>query len=101
MKNIIWSTVLLALLLSACNSQGTQPVLEASATIQAAPTQTAIQPATPAPGMVSAEPGCTVVSPNPTPGPTLQALFPAATDADWTRGPLTAAVTIMEYSDFQ
>jgi hypothetical protein len=51
--------------------------------------------------MVAAEPGCTVASANPTPNPTMQALFPPATEADWTRGPLTAAVTIMEYSDFQ
>lgn len=101
MKNYIWLTLLIALGLSACSGQGTKQVADASPTSQTAPTPTAVQAATPDPGMVSAEPGCTVVSPAPTPGPTLQALFPAATEADWRRGPLTAAVTIMEYSDFQ
>jgi hypothetical protein len=44
---------------------------------------------------------CTVVSPPPTPGPTEQSLFPPASASDWTSGPDTAAVTIIEYSDFQ
>lgn len=101
MKHVLWFTLLIALLLSACSGRGTEQVLEASPTPETVPTQPADELATPDPGMVSAEPGCTVVSPAPTPGPTLQALFPAATEADWTRGPLTAAVTIMEYSDFQ
>jgi hypothetical protein len=76
-------------------------VKETSPTPSTIPTQPVVQPITPEPGMVSAEPGCTVVSPAPTPGPTLQALFPSPSEADWRRGPLTAAVTIMEYSDFQ
>ena len=101
MKRILWSILLLSLLLSACGSKGTEPMLEASPTPQAAPTQKSIQPLTPEPGVVSAEPGCTVVSPVPTPGATTQAMFPAATEADWARGPLTAAVSIIEYSDFQ
>jgi hypothetical protein len=46
-------------------------------------------------------PGCTVVSFNPTPEPTLQALFPSPGEEDWIKGPDTAAVTIIEYSDFQ
>jgi hypothetical protein len=45
--------------------------------------------------------GCTVQSPFPTPGPTEQSLFPAASEADWTIGPDSAAITFIEYSDFQ
>ena len=105
MKRILWFTLLLALLLSACSSKGTEPVVVKSPTPQKAPTQTVteitVQAATPAPGLVAAEPGCTVVSPYPTPGPTIVAAFPNPTEADWRRGPKTAAVTIMEYSDFQ
>lgn len=46
-------------------------------------------------------PECTIVSRRPTPGPTLQSLFPAPGESDWARGPSTARVTIIEYSDFQ
>jgi len=44
-----------------------------------------------------AEANCTVVSRQPTPGPT----EPLVTDNDWTQGPDDAAVTFIEYSDFQ
>ncbi len=101
MKRILWFTLLLALFLSACSSKGTEPVVVKSPTPQKASTQTTSPTVTSAPGLVSAEPGCTVVSPYPTPGPTIVAAFPNPTEADWTRGPKTAAVTIMEYSDFQ
>ena len=101
MKQFLWFTLLLSLLLGACSSRSTAPVLEASSTPPDAPTQAAIQPITPEPGMVSAEPGCTVVSPVPTPGPTIQAMFPVSEETDWARGLKTASVTIIEYSDFQ
>jgi hypothetical protein len=44
--------------------------------------------------------GCTVVSAIPTPGPTEQSLFPPVGEKEWTQGPDTAEVTIIEYSDF-
>jgi hypothetical protein len=46
-------------------------------------------------------PGCQTISFNPTPEPTLQALFPAPGPEDWKQGLDTAAVTIVEYGDFQ
>ncbi len=46
-------------------------------------------------------PGCQVVSFNPTPEPTLQAIFAPPGEGDWVKGPDTASVTITEYSDFQ
>jgi ABC-type transport system substrate-binding protein len=44
---------------------------------------------------------CTVVSTIPDPDPTQAAVFPPVTEEDWTFGPPDAAVTILEYSDFQ
>jgi len=44
--------------------------------------------------------GCTVVSPEPTLGPTEQSLFPPPGEKDWTLGPADARFTIIEYSDF-
>jgi hypothetical protein len=44
---------------------------------------------------------CTVVSQMPTPGPTEQSIFPPVSGSDWVMGPDTAAVTFIEYGDFQ
>ena len=48
-----------------------------------------------------AEVYCTVVSRQPTPGPTEQSLVPLVGDQDWTQGPDDAQVTFIEYGDFQ
>jgi len=45
--------------------------------------------------------GCTVESPQPTPGPTEVSIFPPVTGEDWILGPEEAPVTILAYSDFQ
>lgn len=45
--------------------------------------------------------GCTVISPDPTPGPTEESLFPAVSDEDWSIGQENAAVTILIYGDYQ
>ncbi|MCZ7551852.1 MAG: peptidylprolyl isomerase [Anaerolineales bacterium] len=46
-------------------------------------------------------PGCTVKANLPAADPTAESLLPRLTDQDWTRGPDTAAATILEYTDFQ
>ncbi len=48
-----------------------------------------------------AEANCTVVSREPTPGPTEQSLIPPVSETDWVHGPEDAIVTIIEYGDFQ
>ena len=48
-----------------------------------------------------AQANCTVVSRQPTPGPTEQSLIPPVSDTDWVQGPEDAAVTFIEYGDFQ
>jgi hypothetical protein len=48
-----------------------------------------------------AEVNCTVVSREPTPGPTEQSLIPPVNETDWVHGPEDAKVTIIEYGDFQ
>jgi hypothetical protein len=74
------------------------PVPAASVTAEeVVPASTAEEPA----GAASGPASCTVVSVRPTPGPTEESLFPPVTDQDWTIGPADAAVTIIEYSDFQ
>jgi hypothetical protein len=83
----------LALLLSACRSA------PGSAPATGAPT------ATREPSIPTATPGepmqCTLVSAQPTPGPTEQSLFPSVGERDWIKGPDSASLTIIEYSDFQ
>ena len=49
----------------------------------------------------SDEANCTVVSRQPTPGPTEQSIVPAISDADWVHGSEDAKVNIIEYGDFQ
>jgi hypothetical protein len=105
---------LLAFLLSACQSQATPTITESAAqdtqdlaaqgdsTGEASPVPAKTeQPASLATGDTSSVANCTVISRNPTPGPTEQSLFPPPGDADWVVGPDTAAMTIYEYSDFQ
>ena len=71
----------------------TRPALAGQPSPQVSPTQAvAAVPGAPA--------GCTVVSPQPTPGPTEQSAFPPVSDEDWVKGPETAFLTIIEYGDF-
>jgi hypothetical protein len=110
MRKLLIPIVLLAgVLLSACASKSTPTTLPASE-VPATPTS---QPtlAGPAPTTVLEVPqsaeltgpdsGCTVIARQPTPGPTQTSLYPPVTEADHTKGPENARVTIIEYSDFQ
>ena len=96
--------LLLTLLLAGCKSasQNGTAATGSSGTSQATagPTTAPNQPSTlQVPGQAATVPGCTVVSFLPTPDPT--SLFPDVSSDDWTNGPLTASVKIIEYSDFQ
>lgn len=105
----------LALALAACQGEPV-PVINLAGTTTPAETASAYQPpeteapaaeSTPAPpteaAVVEAQApaGCTAVSPQPTPGPTEQSIFPPVNESDWVKGPDDAYVTILEYSDFQ
>jgi cyclophilin family peptidyl-prolyl cis-trans isomerase/protein-disulfide isomerase len=111
MKKIFLPFLLLAWFASACTGGSqTTPTLTATALPEAyspktsAPTQipqaTALPTSQPTADIAAGE-GCTVVSPQPTPGPTEQSLFPPVSAQDWVRGPAAAPVTVMIYSDFQ
>lgn len=111
-KKILILLLCLAFVLAGCQSAseavegeaGTEvaspPTLDAM--ITAEPSQAASLPATAgtqtSPGTLAK---CAVVSSRITPDATEQALFPAVSDSDWSQGPDTAAVTFIEYSDFQ
>ena len=76
------------------------PTLEAIVTAQSSQASSLPTRAmTPASSLSLAK--CTVVSSQPTPDSTERSLFPAVSDVDWVQGPDTAAVTFIEYSDFQ
>jgi hypothetical protein len=116
MKKSTLAILVLALLLTACQSAASTPPETAGVTqvpaVQAS-TPTGLSRSTSTPTravettpvrMAAASeesPGCTVQSPFPTPGPTEQSLFPPPGEKDWIKGPDSAAVTFTEYSDFQ
>jgi hypothetical protein len=108
--------LLVALTLAACGGQAQTPAAPQADATQAAqaPTATLAQPAlqaielaTPAATSADSEQlppvpsGCTVVTRQFSAEPTQQSLFPAVTDADWVIGEDTAAMTLVEYADFQ
>jgi hypothetical protein len=120
-KSLVILVLVASLILSACSqAQSSQlvasadltPTTTAPETVAEDPTLpqlTATQPdlaaapaltTTPVP-LGDPMPGCSVISFNPTPEPTLQALFPPPGEDDWTLGSEKAAVTIVEYGDFQ
>jgi hypothetical protein len=96
--------ILIILMLAAVGLAGCLPQ------VQATPTPTATNTARPAPTVVMTVPpqaallpdsGCTVVTQKPTPGPTAESIFPPVSNTDWVKGPASAKVAIIEYSDFQ
>ena len=119
MKNPIFQKMCLAalaLLLAACGGQAvpvSTPLVAATQAVQA-PTATltlpVVQPAEAPTAAATSDAfeqlppvpsGCTVVTRQFSPEPTEQSLFPAVSDADWVIGDPSAAVTLVEYADFQ
>lgn len=94
--------IVLSLLMTAC-AQGNLAQATQTDVIQPTPTLTSIasEDSRAAPAASAAEPGCTVVSRQPTPNPTQESLLPPAGEEDWSKGPPDAKVTIIDYSDFQ
>ena len=109
LKKIVVLLVILSVFLAACSSAGTQ--LPAEPTAVDVETESAGTEIPPLPEVTPtsdnqqvtelAEANCTVVSRQPTPGPTEQSLVPPVNDEDWTHGPAYARVTFIEYGDFQ
>lgn len=109
-KRLLFLVIALAMLSSACSSQTTAtetntPTIPATATkVSPTATATALSPtetATTEASFVQAPPGCSTYTLIPTPNPEDIALFPAEQQGDWVLGPVTADITILEYSDFQ
>ena len=110
-KRLLVLFVLILFLLAACSGAEQIAVTEAPASDgESAPTEaepTAVKPTeTSAPdedkevAVTGPEMECTLVSDQPDAPAELVAIFDV-TDADWVKGVETAAVTIVEYSDFQ
>jgi hypothetical protein len=98
--------VVFALGLSACQgqSQASPTAVAPTVTRQSTATLAAEAPVTTDKidqSVAGTPPGCTVISPPPTPGPTEQSVFPPVTENDWMIGPDDAEITLIEYSDFQ
>lgn len=94
----------LILLLAACRAatgEATPP--GSSPTPAATPAETgASAPSAHAlPAMGLPMTGCTVATLLPQADPTVESLFPPVSEADWSAGPEEAAVTLVEYGDFQ
>ena len=95
-KQILSLLLLVSVVLSACakSTPTSLPTFPAPAatTVLEVPQTSALE---------APDSGCTVIARQPTPGPTQASLFPPVTKDDHVKGPETAKVTIIEYSDFQ
>lgn len=103
MKKLI-ITLLLAgsLVLSACaKTTSTLEPIQTSVPTLAGPAPTTELQVPSSSELTGPDSGCTVIARQPTPGPTQESLFPSVTAEDHVRGPETAKITIIEYSDFQ
>ena len=111
---ILILAVLTTLLLGACQTANTTPTSQEptqpiQATTQDTPQQSPASspthtPSPAEPTVIASSgplPGCRVTGGQFKANPTMEALFPAVSEKDWTTGPSDAAVTITEYSDFQ
>jgi uncharacterized lipoprotein len=112
-KKLLTLSLLLVVLLAACQSSAANPTEIPAQGIDTP------QPSEPTPSLtvpplpevtstpqdeqvqVEGESYCTVVSRQATPGPTEQSIVPPVRDTDWAQGQQDAMVTIIEYGDFQ
>jgi protein-disulfide isomerase len=96
--------ILLFLMLASVVLAGCLPQVQATPTltptINTRPAPTVVL-TVPAQAALSPDSGCTVITQKPTPGPTPVTIYPPVTASDWVKGPASAKVTIIEYSDFQ
>jgi hypothetical protein len=102
-KRTLYLLFVIALILAACQSASptvTAPTAAKPATATRM-TKTPTIPDALQQALAAAPAGCTVISPNNTPGPTEQSIYPPVTDKDWSTGPKDATITLLEYSDFQ
>ena len=88
-RKSIFSFSILVLFLSACSASA--PTSPTPAEVRP------ILPETPTP----AAPECSGINIVPTPSGEVSSLFPPVSEGDMVRGPVDAAVTIIEYGDFQ
>ena len=104
----IW--LLAVVLLSACSQTTVAPTAAkdelqtATRAAAPAPTATSTEPAAPTQTQKKAsavEMQCRVVSSVPTPEPSELSKFPPPGADDWTLGKESAAMTVIEYSDYQ
>src|SRR3990172_6674826 len=98
-KRISILSFLLALAVTACqvSTPGNTPLVPSpSRDVSATAVSVSTIPSPTQPQESGAPPGCTVVSPAPTPGPTEQSLFPPVSDTDWSTGPKEAQITLLE-----
>jgi protein-disulfide isomerase len=100
LRRSLIALLLLGILLGACQSNAPASPRPTAQAVTPSPRIADASSLTPA-AVTGAPPGCTVVSPQPTPGPTEASLFPPISDKDWAIGAPTATVSIVEYSDFQ
>ena len=112
-NKLITFSIVLVVFLAACQSAPANPTAAPEDQVQPEQTDIATPSAelpplpevspTPTDGQSAnqAEANCTVVSREPTPGPTEQSLIPPVSETDWVHGPEDAKVTIIEYGDFQ
>ena len=93
--------ILLAVSLAGCKPQeGTASIPTLTPTTEARPAPTVVL-TVPTQASLLPDSGCTVITQKPTPGPTAESIFPPVSDADHVKGPASAKVTMIEYSDFQ
>ena len=98
MRKLFFSVLMMAaILLSACTAADVTPQAGSTTAKATTPADTV---ATRDPNAVEMQ--CQVVSVDPTPGPTEVSMFPPVGEGDWVLGDNpNAALTVIEYSDFQ